>query len=163
MTNMFPSMYRGRTDKHDDLPTKFDAEPKSLTVGYWWLLVFASFMIFFGLVVATSGYSGDPNVDPRLMAAVERNQRFIGIYNIVAGFVLAMLLTQVRKAVKYSRRWVVAIVFFTAIADLIAFTVKSAGLGIALVPMGLTIGALIIYRPIVNRYFALMNDEVAYD
>lgn len=161
MTNMYPSMHRAG---QEDVPAHGEPEavqtaPKELTVGYWWLTITAGIMIFFGLVVATAGYSGDPNVDPRLMAAVEANQRIVGITNIVAGFVIAMLMTQVRRAAKYSRRWVVAIIALCALVDLLAFTVKAAGIGISLIPILLTIGALIIYRPVVNRYFAYQNDE----
>ncbi|MEJ5997673.1 hypothetical protein [Corynebacterium sp. H130] len=165
MPNMFPTMYRGDDDRAGHPQTESDprVEPKALRVGYWWLIVTAGITIFFGLVVATAGYTGDPNVDPRLMAAVEANQRVVGIINIVAGFVLAMLLTQVRRAAKYARRWTVAIILLLVIVDLVAFTVKAAGVGIAIIPLLLTIGALIIYRPAVNRYVAYRNDELFYE
>lgn len=161
MTYMFPSMYRGGDDDHAHTEQRvtFDAPPLPLKIGYWWLVVSAGLAIIFGLVVATSGYSGDTNVDPRLIAAVELNQRFVGVFNIVAGFLIAMLMTQVRRAVKYSRRWTLAVIVLCVLVDLIAFTVKAAGVGIALIPILLTTGALIIYRPIVNQYFAYQNDE----
>lgn len=161
MPNMFPTMYRGdREDRPIGDPT---VEPQALKVGYWWLIVSAAIMIFFGLVVATTGYTGDPNVSPQFIAAVEMNQRVIGIYNIVIGFLIAVLMTQVRRAVKYARRWAVGLIMLTVIVDLIAFTVKAAGVGIALIPILLAIGGLIIYRPAVNTYVAYLNDELYYD
>lgn len=161
MPNMFPTMYRGEGQRQPiGDPT---VEPQALKVGYWWLVISAAITIFFGLVVATTGYTGDPNVSPELVAAVELNQQVVGIYNIVAGFLIAVLMTQVRRAVKYARRWVVGIVMLTVIVDLIAFTVKAAGAGIAIIPLLLATGALIIYRPAVNTYVAYRNDELYYD
>lgn len=162
MPNMFPTMYRG-DEGHSHPIGDPTVEPQALKVGYWWLIVSAALTIFFGLVVATSGYTGDPNVSPQFMAKVEMNQRIVGIYNIVAGFLIAVLMTQVRRAVKYARRWVVAIVMITVLVDMVAFTVKAAGMGIALLPLLLATGALIIYRPAVNTYVAYRNDEIYYE
>lgn len=163
MPNMFPTMYRGDDARTSNKETDPRIEPKALRVGYWWLVVTAGLTIFFGLVVATSGYTGDPNVDQKLIEAVVANQRVVGIINIVAGFLIAMMMTQVRRAAKYARRWTIAIIVLIVLVDLVAFTVKAAGAGIALIPMLLTIGALIIYRPAVNRYVAYKNDELFYE
>ncbi|MEJ6012848.1 hypothetical protein WG936_03180 [Corynebacterium sp. H127] len=164
MTNMFPSMHRGGEQPHAPVSSAPSAnlgtEPMALRVGYWWLVVVSAFAIFFGLVVATSGYTGDPNVEPQFKAAVEANQRVIGIWNIFAGFIITVLLTQVRKGAKYSRRWTVGVVVITVFVDLIAFTVKAAGVGISLIPILLTIGALLLYRPSVNDFVAYRNDEL---
>lgn len=156
MPSMFPSMYRSeRSDAHPGPSGRREAAlgiPKALRAGFYVLVVASIVMILAGLILATSGYRGSPTEPAEFQNAVVRNQRVLAMFNMVLGLVVATLASQLRHGAKVSRRWLLGCIFVGVVFNLVAFIFKAAGPGMALVPILLAIGGLLIYRPSVNAF-----------
>lgn len=162
MTNMFPSMIRGGQQPHQPAQSGIEAvsePPAALRSGYVLMLLSTMVMLFGGLVIATIGYTGDPNVDPRLIAAVERNQRIVGIANIVFAMVLVLLVVQVRKGARRVRPWIAGVVAFVVLVDMLAFMIKASGFFVAIIPFLLAWSAFLLYKPSVTAYLDYLEEH----
>ncbi|AKK04044.1 hypothetical protein [Corynebacterium epidermidicanis] len=162
MTNMFPTMYRGGQDP-DDHRSHSDHDvarpPTALRWGYLLMLASTMFMLVAGLIIATAGYTGDPNVDPRFAEAVVLNQRIVGICNIVAAMVLVLLSVQVRNGARKVRPWVVGVVVLVVLVDMIAFLIKAGGFAVALIPVMLATSAVLLYRDSVTLHLDYLSER----
>ncbi|MDU0479034.1 hypothetical protein QVA66_07255 [Staphylococcus chromogenes] len=161
MTNMYPSMFRGDrgNDHHASAPEVVTEPPAALRWGYLLMVAATMFMIFAGLVIATAGYTGDPNVDPRFAAAVELNQRIVGITNMVVAMVLVMLTVQVRKGRRSVRPWIAGVVVLVVLIDMVAFLIKAGGFAVAIIPIMLATSAFLLFRPRVTAYLDYLSEQ----
>lgn len=163
MTYMFPSMYRGGgqdPDRESNSAAPVTSPPAALRRGYLLMLFASMFMLVSGFIIATAGYTGDPNVDPRFAAAVEANQRIVGIVNMVAAAMLVLLVVQVRNGKRKVRPWIVGVVVLVVIFDLIAFLIKASGFAAAVIPVLVAVSAFLLYRPSVTSYLDHMGEQV---
>ncbi|MDH4657418.1 hypothetical protein ACX3U9_10490 [Corynebacterium pyruviciproducens] len=149
MPEMFPSMYR--PEMQNNRPTSA-GYPISLTVSFFLFIGTAILMMFAGLVLATSGYQGELDVDPSFRAAVVRNQRIVAVFNIVIALVVAVLASQLRRGSTMSRRWLAVVVLVAVIGNLLAFVVKAGGFVLGIIPVLLAFAALLMYTQESNAY-----------
>lgn len=149
MPEMFPSMYRPEMQNNSP---KSAGHPISLTVSFFLFIGTAILMMFAGLVLATSGYQGELDVDPSFRGAVVRNQRIVAVFNIVIALVVAVLASQLRRGSTMSRRWLAVVVLVAVIGNLLAFVVKAGGFVLGIIPVLLAFAALLMYTQESNAY-----------
>lgn len=159
---MFPGMYASPDDpnrrpRKTTVGEDSDALPGSLRWGYYLSVAAAIVMVFTGLVVLTQDYAGDPSASLEVIEAFRRNVRFIGVFNILAGLVIAALAAQLKIGGKISRR-VLALVFALAVFfNIAAFAIQVGGLAMVLIVILLGVAAVMIFRPDANRYVQRMS------
>lgn len=159
---MFPGMYTSPDDPNraprraaagDDR----DTWPGSLRWGYYFSVAAAVVMVLTGLVVLTQDWAGDPSASVDVIDAFRRNLRFIGVFNIVAGLVIAALAAQLKAGGRISRRVLIVVFAITVFCNIAAFAIQVGGLAMVLIVLLLAVAAVMIFRPEANRYIQRMS------
>ncbi|WP_080794422.1 hypothetical protein [Corynebacterium pacaense] len=146
---MFPTPATGGDDlNRRQRPTaEGDGLPTSLKAAFWLLLGTSVLLVLSGLVLLTSGYTGDDSASAEYREQVINNQKFIGGINAFAGIVVAALTSQVPRGGKNVRRLLLAIIVLLLLVNLLAFVVRMGGFALAVIGVLLALGALLLYRP----------------
>lgn len=153
---MFPGMYadpndpnrgRRRTPGQD-----FDTWPATLKWGYYLTVAAAVLMVVTGMVGLAQDFGGDPDAAPEVIEAYHRNVRFIGIYNIIAGLVIAALGAQLKAGGRISRRVLAGVIALSIFFNIAAFAIQVGGLAMVAVCVLLGVAAVLVFRPDSNDY-----------
>lgn len=159
---MFPGMYTSPDDPNRG-PRRTSADeddgtwPGSLRWGYYLSVAAAVVMVLTGLVVLTQDWPGDPAASADVVDAFRRNLRFIGVFNIVAGLVIAALAAQLKAGGRISRRVLVVVFALAVFFNIAAFAIQVGGLAMVIIVLLLAVAAVMIFRPDANRYIRRMS------
>lgn len=163
MPSMFPGMYanpddpnRGPRRSASDAPGTW---PSSLRWGYYVLVATAILLVLVGMIALAQDYGGDPEAAPEVIDAYHRNVRFIGVYNIIAGLVVAALGAQLKSGGKISRRVLAGVIALTIFFNIAAFAIQVGGLAMVAICVLLGVAAVMVFRPDANAYIRRMSDE----
>lgn len=163
MPSMFPGMYANPDDPNRGPRRRPTADhgtwPSSLRFGYYVLVGTAILLVLSGMVALAQDYGGDPDAAPEVIDAYHRNVRFIGIYNIIAGLVIAALGAQLKSGGRISRRVLAAVMALTIFFNIAAFAIQVGGLAMVAVCVLLGVAAVLVFRPDANAYIRRMSDE----
>lgn len=161
-----PSMFPGMSIHPDDpnrRPRVSSGDPSNLprplAWGYYLCVVAAVIMVLAGLIMLTSGYSGDGGVSQEIIDAYLRNVNFIGIFNIIAGLLIAALAAQLKTGGKVSRRVLAGVIGLALFFNIAAFAIQVGGFSHVVIVLLLIIALLMMFRADSNRYFAHLGDS----
>ncbi|GAB3708424.1 hypothetical protein [Corynebacterium nasicanis] len=157
MPSMFPGMH-----VHPDDPNRGprrtspgadpDVWPASLKWGYYITVAAAVLMVVTGMVGLAQGFRGDPGAAPELIEAYHRNIRFIGVYNIIAGLVIAAVAAQLKSGGRISRRVLAGVFALSIFFNIAAFAIQVGGLAMVAICVLLGVAAVLVFRPASNDY-----------
>lgn len=160
-----PSMFPGFTNDPDDLnrqyrPSQRDREdvPRSITWGYYLLVVIAILMVVSGLLLMTTDPPAGTDPGSAEVETVQRNLMFVGVWNLIAGILIAALAPQVRNGGRTSRRWLLAVIVVSALANLLSFVILREPLSLALITALLMISGVVIFQPSATLYINRKNE-----
>lgn len=163
MPSMFPGMYRSPDDPNrrlrgGDASDPADGSwPSVLRWGYWVCVAAAILMIFSGLVMVAMPDGDRVGAAPEVIEAFHRNVRFVAIFNIVAGVLVAALAAQLKSGGLISRRVLIVVIALAVFCNVAAFAIQVGGLAMILIVILLAVAAFLVFRPAANRYFARAN------
>lgn len=155
MTSMYSGGYRrDPNDLNRRRETKLPADgdwPLALKIGYYLCATAAVLLLLTGMIML-GGYRGDPNADLAYVEAFTRNARFVGVWDIAAGILIAMLAAQLRGGGRMSRRWLAGVIALTIFVNVAAVVIRVGAIGLILIVIILAFAALFLFRPASNLY-----------
>ncbi|WJY62437.1 hypothetical protein CATRI_01640 [Corynebacterium atrinae] len=160
---MFPGMYRSPDDPNRRLRSDGASDPADgswppvLRWGYWVCVAAAIFMTFSGLVMFALPVEDRAGAAPEVIEAFHRNVRFVAIFNVVAGVLVAALAAQLKSAGLVSRRVLIVVIALAVFCNVAAFAIQVGGLAMIVIVILLAVAAFLVFRPASNRYFARAN------
>lgn len=122
------------------------AAPGPLRWSHRLSLAAAVIMILSGLVALTQGDAGDPNATAEVLEAFRRNLRFLGIFNIVAGLLIAGLAPLLLAGRRYARRIMAPLLGVAIFMNTAGFAIQVAGGGMVLIVLLLAVVLVLMFR-----------------
>lgn len=160
-----PSMFPSSTPHPDDInrryrPSQRDLTgvPRSITWGRGLLVATAILMVFSGLLLVTATPPEHLEVDPEAVRTVRRNLVFVGVVDLVAGIMVALLSPQLRRGSRSSRRWLLGVIVLAALVNLLSFVVLREPLSLALITALLMVSGVVMFQPSATAYVNRMNE-----
>lgn len=155
--SMFPTPFTGgggndpnRSWKEEQNPD--GTWPKSLRYGFVLSLVSAILMLVTGLVMLTHGEIQGDGAPLDVIAAYEKNLRFVAVGNIVVALLLTVAASYLRRGSLVGRRWFGVLLFAGAFLNLAGFIVSVVGLASIVVVVLLAFAGMFAFRPAANHF-----------
>lgn len=160
-----PSMFPGFRNDPNDLnrgyrPTPRDLSglPRSLSWGYYLLVVIAILLVVSSLFLMTTHLSNEAELSAETVQMIKRNLSFVGALNLVVGIVIAALAPQVKNGSRGSRRWLLGVIIFSTLVNLLSFVILREPFSLSLIAALLMISGVVIFQPSATDYINRMND-----
>ncbi|MGP6174803.1 hypothetical protein [Corynebacterium sp. A21] len=160
-----PSMFPGFKNDPNDLnrgyrPTQRDLGglPRSLSWGYYLLVVIAILMVVTSLFLMTTQPSNEAELSAETVQMIKRNLTFVGALNLIAGILIAALAPQLKSGSRGSRRWLLGVIVFAALANLLSFVILREPFSLSLIAALLMISGVVIFQPSATAYINRIND-----
>ncbi|RNE48952.1 hypothetical protein C5L39_06615 [Corynebacterium alimapuense] len=134
-----------------------DVLPRSLKWSYYLSVAAAIVMVVSGLVLLTGTYPAGSPASQEVIDAFLSNVRFMGVFNIVAGLVIAALVAQLKSGSVISRRVLVGVIVVTIFSNVVAFAIQVGGIAMIVIVVLLAVAALLMFRPDASRYIVHMS------